>query len=150
MVPKFSLQNVLDVRHSKVEAIEIELGKLMALQLTAEQHLNQLCAIHDALMEELTANMQGEIDLVAIQLIHANIEQVGELIELAQVKLAEATRRVDEKRRILIKAKQDEEVLTILKQKRVDTFNTEQNMIEARQQDDIYIARAYRNMTQEM
>ncbi len=29
MPPKFSLQTVLDVRHSKVEALEIELGQLM-------------------------------------------------------------------------------------------------------------------------
>ena len=29
-LPKFSLQNVLDIRHDKVELLEIELGKLLA------------------------------------------------------------------------------------------------------------------------
>ena len=32
MGPVFSLQNVLEIRHSQVEALEIELGKLLIAQ----------------------------------------------------------------------------------------------------------------------
>ena len=43
MPPKFSLQTVLDVRHSRVEALEIELGKLFArlreLEAGQRQHI---------------------------------------------------------------------------------------------------------------
>jgi hypothetical protein len=48
----------------------------------------------------------------------------------------------------LVKAKQDEETLEILKKKRHEIYMAEQIQIEARAQDDIYIARAFRNQQQ--
>jgi flagellar biosynthesis chaperone FliJ len=58
-------------------------------------------------------------------------------VDVAQVE-------ADNKRKELIAARQDEETLQILKRKRIEIYNQEQAMIEARQQDEIYIAQAYR------
>ncbi len=55
MSPKFSLQNVLDLRHGKVELLEIELGKLHAIhQETQNLHIS-LEQYQNSLLNELPA-----------------------------------------------------------------------------------------------
>jgi|WetSurMetagenome_2_1015567.scaffolds.fasta_scaffold461223_2 flagellar export protein FliJ len=148
MAPKFSLQNVLDVRHRKVELFEIELGKLMAAQQEAEQQLVSLRAVHDDLLEQLNAAQCGDIDLLKISWIRLNIVQVNSYIENVILQLMSLNKQVEDKRGELVKAKQSEETLEILKRKRHESYLAEQVEIEARIQDDIYIARAFRNQQQ--
>jgi flagellar export protein FliJ len=150
MAPKFNLQNVLDIRHSKVEAIEIELGKLLMMQTEAESRLVSLLSLKDELLNRLSAALQGELDILTIQLLNANSLEVDKLIEKARADLQTIVQKVEAKRKVLVLAKQDEEVLEILKQKRIDVFNAEQVRVEGRAQDDIYIARAFQNQTQGM
>jgi flagellar export protein FliJ len=148
MAPKFSLQNVLDVRHGKVEVFEVELGKLMAAQQETELQLLSLQQFHSNLMDQLDNAQLGDIDLVTSNLIRLNILQVNAYIENTHLQLEQLKRHVDDKRTELVKARQAEETLEILKRKRHEVYLAEQVQIEARMQDDIYIARAFRNQQQ--
>jgi flagellar export protein FliJ len=148
MAPKFSLQNVLDVRHGKVERLEIELSKLLAAQLETEMRLASLQEFQRNLLDQLKDAQLGEIDLSQISLLRLNILQVNTYIESLSMELARQNREVKEKRAELVTAKQSEETLEILKQKRHEIYLAEQVQIESRAQDDIYIAQAFRNQQQ--
>lgn len=148
MSPKFSLQNVLDFRHGKVERLEIELGNLLTAQQETEMRLMSLREFQHDLMERLKEAQQGEIDLSQIGLIRLNIMQINAYAEDVSLELTRLTREVIEKRDELVKARQSEETLQILKKKRHEAYQAEQVQIEARALDDIYIARAFRNQRQ--
>lgn len=148
MSPKFSLQNVLDFRHRRVERLEVELGRLLTAQRETETRLLSLREFQHDLMERLKDAQQGEIDLSQIGLLRLNIMQVNAYMEDVSFELARVNREVAEKRDELIKARQSEETLQILKKKRHEAYQAEQVQIEARALDDIYIARAFRNQQQ--
>jgi flagellar export protein FliJ len=148
MAPKFSLQNVLDVRHGKVEILEVELGKLIVAQQEVELQLSALYDFQSNLLEELNLVQSGEIDLVKSNLLRLNLSQVYSYIKSLTLELVRRKKEVEEKRYELVKAKQAEETLEILKRKRHEVYLAEQIQIESRVQDDIYIARAFRNQQQ--
>ncbi len=148
MTPKFSLQNVLDIRHGKVELLEIELGKLQSAYQKTEKLWMALKEEQASLLELLNSAQSGDIDLFQISALRSNILHVNERIEDVMLELARQKREITEKRTNLVKAKQDEETLEILKKKRYEVYMAEQIRIEARAQDDIYIAQAFRNQQQ--
>jgi flagellar export protein FliJ len=146
--PKFSLQSVLDIRHGKVELLEIELGKLMAIHQETQNLLNSLKDYQARIFEELSEAQSGEIDLVNLKLLLANSLKAGKDVEMVAFELKKQAVEIDHKRTELIRAKQAEETLEILKRKRLEVYTAEQVQIEARMQDDIYIARAFQNQQQ--
>jgi len=148
MTPKFSLQNVLDIRHEKVERLEVELSKALAACQATEDLLLTLQEEHQHYLQALQSAQEGEINLLDLQLLRSTILMLDKQILATMHKLAEQRTAAEEKRIEVIKAKQDEETLEMLKQKRKDAFLEEQALAEARQQDDIYIARAFRNQQQ--
>ncbi|MCL4559611.1 MAG: flagellar FliJ family protein [Chloroflexi bacterium] len=143
MKPKFSLQSVLNVRHSRVEALEIELGKLMQTRNQNQALLETLLALQVTLHDRLRRQENGEMDIFMIQHLHANIEDVNKGIVQVRDSLAELAVRIEAKRQELVAAKQSEETLTILKGKEYETFRMEQRRLESASQDDLYIAREY-------
>ena len=144
MSPKFSLQNVLDVRHGKVEMLEVELGKLILERQDAEQKLLSLRELQSDLLDQLNTAQSNEVDLVKAGLLRVNIAQVKACIDQGFLLLTKLDQAVEAKRTDLVQAKQSEETLEILKRKRHEIYLAEQVQIEARLQDDIYIARAFR------
>jgi flagellar export protein FliJ len=148
MAPKFSLQNVLDIRHGKVEFLQIELSKLLASQQEMESRLLALQEFQRELFDQLNLAQLGEVDLVNNNLLRLNILQVNAYIESLTLELAKQNRAVEDKRAELVTAKQSEETLEILKRKRHEVYLAEQLQIESRVQDDIYIAQAFRNQHQ--
>ena len=148
MAPKFSLQNVLDIRHGKVELLQIDLSKLLNALQETEARLFSLQEFQVELLEELRLAQSGEIDLVKINLLRLNILQVNAYIESLTLELARQKQAVEDKRAELVTAKQSEETLEILKRKRHEVYVAEQLQIESRAQDDIYIAQAFRNQQQ--
>lgn len=148
MTPKFSLQNVLDVRHSRVEALEIALGRLAANLAEAQERLDSLEAYRIALLDALTAMMQGEVDLFTVAHLQQNSLEAEKLIVEARKEIDRLSGLVDEKRKELVAAKQAEEALGILKNKMIEAYNNEQTQKEAHMQDEIYIARAFRGQMQ--
>jgi flagellar export protein FliJ len=145
MAPKFSLQNVLDIRHGKVELLQIELGKLLTAQQETEARLFAFQEFHRELLDQLSLVQLGEIDLVKSNLLRVNILQVNAYIESLTLELVKQKQAVENKRAELVTAKQSEETLEILKRKRHEVYMAEQLQIESRAQDDIYIAQAFRN-----
>jgi flagellar export protein FliJ len=145
MSPKFSLQNVLDVRHGKVELLQIQLSKLLAAVKETEARLLALQEFQGELLDELSLAQSGDIDLVKSSLLRLNLLQVQAYIEAVTRELARQNQEVKDKRAELVQAKQSEETLEILKRKRHEVYLAEQIQIESRAQDDIYIAQAFRN-----
>ncbi len=148
MTPKFSLQNVLDLRHGKVELLEIELGKLKSIHLETQNLHASLVQYQESLLNQLGAAQTGEIDMVNLNLLRLNVIQLNKHIESVLLKLKKQAMEIDNKRFQLVEAKQSEETLEILKRKRHEVYMAEQVHIEAQAQDDIYIARAFRNQQQ--
>ena len=148
MAPKFSLQNVLDLRHGKVELLEIELGKLHAIHQETQNLYASLEQYQNSLLNELSAAQTGEIDLVKINLLRLNALQINKHIEIVALELKKQARVIEEKRTELIQATQSDETLEILKRNRHEVYTAEQIQIEAHAQDDIYIAQAFRNQQQ--
>lgn len=145
MAPKFSLQNVLDLRHGKVELLEIELGKLTTIHRETQTLHASLQQYQASLLNQLNDAQTGELDMVKLNLLRLNILQLNRHIELVVLELKKQTLEIDAKRAELVKAKQSEETLEILKRKRNEVYMAEQVQLEAQAQDDIYIARAFRN-----
>jgi len=149
MAPAFSLQNVLDLRHSRVEALEVELGQLLQAQLNTQAILDTFLTLQADLMQRLGEEQVGEIDLFAISILHSNILAVDNQITAASEKLSQANQAVDAKRQELIEARQKEETLETLKNKRIEVYNSEVAQNEARVQDDLYIAQAFQHRSVE-
>ena len=150
MTPYFNLQNVLDVRHRKVEGLEVELSRLMMDQLTTQTLLTSLQDLHKSLMQQMTMAMVGEVDLFTMSVLHTNVLHTTEHIAQVEEDLEKINIKVECKRKELVEAKQAEETLSILKEKRIELYKAEQAQIESRQQDDIYIAQAFRQQHQEV
>jgi flagellar export protein FliJ len=143
MAPKFSLQTVLDVRHSKVESLEIELGKLHQEAQQKETVIKTMESVIENLKLRLHELMVGDIDLFMINHLRSNVNDLSEQLKSVQVELAELQVRIEAKRKEVVAARQAEETLGILKNKEIERFNAEQVTIEKRLQDDIYIAKGY-------
>ena len=150
MAPKFSLQSVLDIRHGKVELLEIDLGKLMTAQQQTQVLLLSLQEFQVNLLDQLSIAQSGDIDLFRIGLLRLNILDATKRIEIVAAELEKQTWQIKNKRAELIEAKQAEETLEILKRKRYEVYAAEQIQAESREQDDIYIAQAFRNNQKEL
>jgi flagellar export protein FliJ len=148
MAPKFSLQPVLDYRHSRVEILEVELGRLVNSQQRSQTFLEALQSTRSRIYDQLTARQQGELDLMMISQLRSNLTAVNDRIAQQQLQLKELERQVQEKRQDVILARQDEEALNTLKKKEDEQRKINQDQQENRQQDDVYIAQAFRRSTQ--
>jgi flagellar export protein FliJ len=144
MPPKFSLQAVLDVRHSRVEGLEIDLGQLNLAHHQGEELLVTFQEKQNRLSKQLTECQTGEIDLFSVGRLYTDIDRIQEQIQQVIDALAILDEKINAKRQELITAKQDEEVLKTLKSKENERYITEMAQQEGRSVDDIYIARAYR------
>jgi flagellar export protein FliJ len=149
MPPKFSLQTVLDVRHSKVEALEIELSKLLMAQQEKEALLESLKGLQRNLQAQLQEQQQGEMDLFFVRHLYSNLEAIRQAMEQVEAYLAELTGQIEAKRQEVVTAKQAEESLGILKTREIERYQADQAQKENRFQDDIYIARVFHQRHQE-
>lgn len=143
MAPKFSLQTVLDVRHSRAEALEVEFSKLLAREQVIFHEIENLENTKDSLMSKLHDQMTGEMDLFVVAHLRANINQHVSAIENCHIALANLQIEIESKRRQLVSARQAEETLDILKKKEIKRFKDLEVIHENKEQDDIYIARNY-------
>lgn len=144
MKTDFSLQNVLDIRHDKVEALEIKLSALVAQQMTAQKNLENLQLYQATIMEKLLKAQLGEMDLTRVALLRANTVTVDDEMLFVRSEIRKLGNEIEKMRNDLVKARQDEETLETLKRKRIEFYNLELSQAEAKAQDDIYIAQAYR------
>jgi len=143
MAPKFSLQPVLDYRHRRVEALEIELGRMLREKRRAEEKLQSYFNRQYEILEEIRTVQEGSLDMQRIRQLHNGLRNLQKMIDNQKIILAEINQRIDEKRKKIIKARQDEETLEILKEKEEQRILLEENRKENALRDDIYIAQAY-------
>jgi len=136
---------VLDIRHEKVEALEVELGKLLILQQETQRFMKSLQKYQANLHDRLIEAQMGDLDLMELNLLRMNVTEINKHIDAVNLQLKKQEMDIEAKRAKLIEAKQSEETLAILKRKRHEVYVAEQVHIEAQTQDDIYIARAFRN-----
>ena len=148
MPPKFTLQAILDYHHSRVEQFEIELGTLNHQKAELEEIINLLLYKKDEFLEELKHLQTGELDLMSIRQVRANIEVVEETIEQRMQDLYQLELLIDEKRKELLSARQDEAVMDNLKEKEIEKYELKIQAYEKRQQDDIYTSQT--NMKMQM
>jgi flagellar export protein FliJ len=150
MPPKFSLQSVLDFRHSRVDALELEFSKLLTSQQEKTALLESLRNLHTNLCTQLQEKQVGDVDLFMVRHLHTNLNQVQEGIGLVTTDLHELERQVEAKRQELVSARQAEETLGTLKNHEIERYQLEQNRQENVMQDDLYISRIYRLRHQEV
>ncbi len=149
MVPRFNLQSVLDVRHSRVESCELELSQRLMEQMKLENRLEHLCERRVRLMRQIAEMQMGDLDLAALALLRAEMQETDRLKKVLESQLEQARAAVESKRVELVKARQEEETLQILKRKHIEQYTQAEAEKEARAQDDIYIAHAYRQRLSE-
>lgn len=150
MPPKFSLQTVLDVRHSKVESLEINLGQLQHEKQQKENYIQTLYIAQDKLYEALHQSMSGVLDLIQVNLLRANINQLSAQLEATNLAIMQLDQKIGMKRMELIEAKKEEESLKILKNKEYERFLDEEKEKEKRFIDDVYISQGFRQRRSEM
>jgi flagellar export protein FliJ len=144
MPPKFSLQPILDYRHNRVEVLEIELGQLLGFRQQTLASLEILFSHRSNLFEQLCRKQTGVIDFQAVNQIRTNLKMIERGIQEQQNLLVELESRLAAKQSEVVGAKQNEEMLVILKNKENERYQSELNYQENRLQDDAYIAQAYR------
>lgn len=144
MVPKFTLQTVLDVRHSKVESLEIELGVMNQEKYQKEALFEALANAQDNLYIKLHELMHGDVDLVMMNHLRSNINLLANQMEATRKAIHQLEEMIETKRLEIVEAKKDEESLKILKNKEIERYQEEEKDKERRFQDDIYIARSFR------
>ena len=84
------------------------------------------------------------MDLFALQCLRVDLKQVSNRIDTLKLEIHETNLWIESKRQEIVAARQAEEVLEILKGKEHDRFVEQQNQRDARLQDDLYIAHAFR------
>jgi flagellar export protein FliJ len=144
MPPKFSLQPVLDYRHTRVELLEVELGQLLGAQQRGLASLDALRESQTALFKELHSQQAGEMDLFKVGQLRANLDTVRDRLMRQRALLDALAGQIQAKRGEVVAARQAEEALAILKNRELERSRVEQAQQELRLQDDIYIAQAYR------
>ena len=145
MPPDFSLQTVLDYRSTVVEMLEIELGQLLTRKKELEDHLLQLENLELQLWQELTGEQLGEMDLVHIDQIRSQLESLEKKKQALFAELKTLVQEIHHKREEVIQAKQEEEMLEIVKERELEAFQEEVKEHNRKVQDDIYIAQAYQS-----
>jgi flagellar protein FliJ len=150
MPPKFSLQTVLDVRHSKVELLEVELGRLNQERHQKTALSEALAVAMDTLYEKLHEHMRGDMDLFLISHLRNNCNNLALQIQQVQQSILVVEKAIEQKRIEVVEAKKSEESLNILKNKESDRFAEEEKDKERRFQDDIYISQGFRRQHTEV
>jgi flagellar export protein FliJ len=143
MPPKFSLQNVLDYRHSKVEKLEVVFGRLQnQLQLAREQ-LQVMEKEKQGLLQELGSYQNGDLNLQKILQARTFLKRIQKGMERQKAEIAHLAIEAENARLALVQAKQDEVALEKLSEKEMLVYSERANLREKQQQDDIYISQAH-------
>jgi flagellar export protein FliJ len=143
MPPRFSLQNVLDYRHSKVEQLEVILSRIQNHLHAARDRMTRLESEKQKQMQELGAHQSGNLDLQTILQARTYLKRLQRSMERQQTEINRLTIEAENARIALIDSKQDEAALEKLSEKELQVFTDKVNLREKQQQDDIYISQAH-------
>ena len=144
MPPKFSLQSVLDYYHSRVETLEVELGRLRQAHHQAQLYLEALQLNQAELFEKLRHKQVGDLDLTELESLRLNLKFVEARIEQQKAAIVALAKQIEAQRLLVVAARQDEETLNVLKEKEDARYRAETLKQENRLREDIYISQAHR------
>lgn len=150
MPPKFSLQGILDYRHSRVEILEVSLSRAMQAHQQAVEVLDNMLLEQQRLFKEMSESQKGEIDLKALTHTRQMTKKIQTMITKQHEEIARLAEEVEKARLILIHAKQDEQVLTTLSEKELLKFAEKQYIQDKQQQDDVYISKAHSTIAKKL
>lgn len=142
-MPEFSLQTVLEYRHSLVEGLEIELSVLLNKEQEIQNGIDQMNANKEQILVDMKDIQKGKIDMNHLNQMKDNVKFLKNRIAEQHEALEELCKEIDAKRKELTEAKQDEEVLVKLKEKMISDFEEKVKKADDALQDDIYIAQAF-------
>jgi flagellar export protein FliJ len=142
-MPKFSLQSVLDYRHSRVEVLEVELGRLNHLRQEKLDAIAQNIANQERAYHQMGVYQSGDIDLLAVQQTQRYLSSLFMQLKKLEAELAKLDGRIEAKRLEVVQAKKDEAVLENLREREILIFKEKLNMQEKQQQDDIYTSKEH-------
>jgi flagellar FliJ protein len=143
MSPRFSLQNVLDYRHSKVEKLEVIFGRVQNQLHAAQERMASMTTEKQRLLQELGTFQSGSLDLQTILQARTYLKRLQKGIDQQQVEISRLVVEVENARIALVEAKQDEVALEKLSEKELQNYTDKINIREKQQQDDIYISQAH-------
>jgi flagellar export protein FliJ len=143
MPPRFSMQGILDYRHSRVEVLEVDLSKAMQNHQHGIDVLDNLFTEQRRLFQEMTDSQKGELDLKALTHNRQMSRNIQNLIAQQREEIVRLAAEVEKARYNLIQAKQDEQVMVTLSEKELLKFTEKQYLQEKQQQDDVYISKAH-------
>ncbi|HEX7556423.1 MAG TPA: flagellar export protein FliJ [Leptolinea sp.] len=143
MPPRFSLQNVLEFRHSKVEKLEVIFGRIQNQLLKAREQLAVLENEKQHLLQELGSFQSGDLDLQKILQARTFLKRMQKGVDRQKIEIVHISEEVEKARMALVQAKQDEIALEKLSQKELQVYIDKDNLREKQQQDDIYISQAH-------
>lgn len=143
MPPKFSLQNVLDYRHSKVEKLEVILGQLQQQLQAARERLESMQVEKQRLLVELGSYQNGDLNMQKILQARTFLKRLQRGMDRQKVEVERLSIEAENARLTLVQAKQDEVALEKLSEKEQRVYTDKANMREKQQQDDIYISQAH-------
>jgi flagellar export protein FliJ len=142
-MPKFSLQSVLDYRHSRVEVLEVELGRLNQLRQEKLDAIAQNIANQERAYHQMGVYQSGDIDLLAVQQTQRYLSSLFVQLKKLESELAKLEERIESKRLEVVQAKKDEAVLENLREREIMVFKEKLFMQEKQQQDDIYTSKEH-------
>lgn len=122
----------------------MSLARLLIKEQDTLKEITLSRALENDLFGELASRQQGLIDLTVVLQLRAQIKTVGARLA-AQTQILNDVRQQIAKVRIeIVNAQQAKETLENLKAKEEAKWHLAEAAREARERDDIYIARAYR------
>lgn len=142
-MPKFSLQSVLDYRHSRVEVLEVELGRLNQLRQEKLDAIAQNIANQERAYHQMGVYQSGDIDLLAVQQTQRYLSSLFVQLKKLESELVKLEERIESKRLEVVQAKKDEAVLENLREREIMVFKEKLFMQEKQQQDDIYTSKEH-------
>lgn len=120
----------------------------LARLLTKEQEtlkgIEVLRTVENDLFNDLSVHQQGLIDLTVVLLLRTHIKTVGARLAAYSQILNDVRQQIATSRAEIVSAQQAKETLENLKAKEEAKWHLAEAAREARERDDIYIARAYR------
>ena len=137
-MPKFifRLDPVLDYRQRLEDEQQVVLAAAVSAQRSAEVQLNDYVARRQEMRSRLLLH-HNEMESVELRATYAHCDFLDRSIVAQQKVVAEAKAKADQERAKLVVKTKDKKVLSVLKDRRRETFDSEASATEQRENDEI-------------
>ena len=137
-MPKFTfrLDPVLDHRQRLEDEQQVVLAAAVAAQLAAEMQRDDYIARRADMRERLLAH-HADMDSIELRATYAHCDFLDRSIVAQQRVVDECRAKADEERAVLILKTKDKKILSTLKDRRRETFESEAAATDQRENDEI-------------